>query len=320
MASSDATNSNRTRADSNSSQSGPPPTGPIKGKCVACRKTTKSKVFLTCTICDGEFHTLCLPDWTDIKQNSDIEFLNRPGLNWYCASCHPTLNEYVRGPLIEKSLNMLTSEIQDMKDMMHESVNSNKASFADAINDSKTVKAIATRLEKTINTSEAQSQKRYEEKEREDRCFNAILHLLPEENATHADIFQICEEMSFNPDAITKILRLGRRNMTLPPTEKMRPVKLTFNSMLHRNSFLTNYHYYENRGDTFVTPDHTKEELEKQYQLRQLKRLLSTENPSTTYQVRNGVLRMKARSANEWTVINPSDHAAPVSAPVTQST
>lgn len=74
--------------------------------------------------------------------------------------------------------------------------------------------------------------------------------------------------------------------------------------MLHRNDFMSRYANYDNKEDTFVTPDHTKAELDRQYNLRQLRRRLSDENPDNEYQVRNGTLRMKPKSASTWTDID----------------
>lgn len=257
--------------------------------------------------------------------------MKRPGISWYCSSCKSKLHDYLPIKPIEESLHTLTNEVRNMAKVVSENMEATKAiqtsstisqdmtsevkNLAKLVSDTLEVskaniapgntnqdlKNLATRVE-----SELLAAKNFQIKS--ERSLNAILHRLDESNHTADDVLEFAKCLSFHPNNITKIQRLGQRNMNTDPKSKIRPVKITFSSELNRNEFLRRYNSWSDKLSTFVTPDLSPEAREKEYQMRQNRRALSEANPDNKYQVRNGKILIKTPVNESWSIFNEPDN------------
>ena len=53
-----------------------------------------------------------------------------------------------------------------------------------------------------------------------------MIHGLVENTTTFKELTEICDSIHFNKECMVKIARLGSLNMSLPNTERIRPVKI----------------------------------------------------------------------------------------------
>ena len=143
------------------------------------------------------------------------------------------------------------------------------------------IKVSAARLEEQFTPSQSAQEK-------EIRSVNVILHELKENGNTNNEIMAIAEDISLHPNCITNIKRLGVRNIKLPSAEKLRPTKITFTSPLSAHEFMKRFRDYEDKRGTFLTPDLSKEDRHKEYQLRQERNQLSSQFLANKYQIRQG--------------------------------
>ena len=82
--------------------------------------------------------------------------------------------------------------------------------------------------------------------------------------------------------------------MSLPNTEKIRPVKITFTTVVNKQDFMYTYNNWDNRKGTFCSADLTPEEREavNEYRLRKLREQLRLKFSNRKSQVRNGAIYM----------------------------
>lgn len=271
---------------------------PGPGKCVVCKKSTYNKPTVQCCLCSYEFHTGCMPEWADIVTNSDLKFIKRPGLTWYCSTCKPKLPDYLPIKPIEDTVQALATEVRNMAKLVSETLELHKTTSSTTSQPNIELRDITVRVEKELLQAKTSQQK-------SERSLNAILHKLEEANRTTDDIMEISNCLSFHPSSITKIQRLGQRNMNSNSTVRARPVRITFSSELNRNEFLRRYNSWDDKQSTFVTPDLSPEERDREFRLRQKRRVLTEENPQNKYQVRNGKIMVKAPETNTWSAIKP---------------
>ena len=80
--------------------------------------------------------------------------------------------------------------------------------------------------------------------------------------------------------------------MSLPNTEKIRPVKITFTTVVNKQDFMYRYINWDNRKGTFCSADLTPEEREavNEYRLRKLREQLRLKFSNQQFQVRNGAI------------------------------
>ena len=155
------------------------------------------------------------------------------------------------------------------------------------------LKNTASRLEEQFKASQSAQEK-------EIRNSNVILHKLLENSSTNEEVLAIASDMSMHSSCITNITRLGTRNMKLSPTEKLRPVKITFNNPLNAREFMKRFRDYSDKQGTFVTLDLSKEDGQKEYQLRQERNKLSSQFTANKYQIRQGKIFVRESGTNVW--------------------
>ena len=278
------------------SRSGSTSLGP--NACLSCSLSTYNKASLECYLCHGTTHAACLSDWSDYTKNADINKLfARTGLKWYCGKCEPTLNDYISGSEIRTSLKSLNTRMQEMSQLVCENIQISKTHTTIASPDNTVVSEIKAAVER-IDAS-VQSKKQHEEKE--ERACNAVLHGLAENNTTLNDLTEICDALHFHRSGIVKFVRRGRRNMSLPSTENVHPVKLSFNSEVNRKDFMHRYSNWQYRENKFCTPDLTPEERDWEFKLRKLRDNLKEKFTNRQFQVRNGAIYARTTKHDNWT-------------------
>ena len=138
----------------------------------------------------------------------------------------------------------------------------------------------------------------------------------------HMPEISLLADLGFMQNSAVKISRLGSANQL--NQSKPRPVKIQFRSEVLKIDFLRLLNRFSKRDDMFATQDLTKEEQNKEYQLRMKRNDLASKNPEHNYRVRNGMLQGKAKSSETWTNLdmdgNPKDNAHPLTHNPTIST
>ena len=105
---------------------------PLASKCVKCKLTTRNKAALKCTLCAAEYHPTCSTGWEDAIP-AELKTFKRPGVNWYGVSCFAYLNTFVSLPSVQDNIADFKSQIQDMNNLMCETVSKMKTSYSDAL-------------------------------------------------------------------------------------------------------------------------------------------------------------------------------------------
>lgn len=292
------TNGSKARTGSSSGQ-----TLSGNNSCAACSKSvTRSKCHLKCSTCHEFYHTLCIPEWNDITNQSELAIFDRPGVMWYCAKCQPTLKDYVLASGLKDSVELLSTKVDNVTKLLCENVKISKT-YASVVNDNADIKNIAVRLEEKI-------QKQTISKERNERDLSAIVHGLSETGNTHDYVLDTLDCVSFGPSTVKKITRLGQRvNETSTDSSKIRPVRITFNSEVNKIDFIRRYNNWSDRNNTFATPDLSKEEQERGYKLRVTRRELIAKNPENKYRIRNGSIFVQNTNADPttWEIVPESE-------------
>lgn len=125
------------------------------------------------------------------------------------------------------------------------------------------------------------------DKEKQDRKRSAIVHLISESLNTHNTVLDILDQLGFHRDSVENISRLGRRPMGADNTmTKPRPTKIQFRTETMKIDFLAAFNRWEDRNGSFSTPDLSKDDQLKEYQLRSKKRNLSTRHPDCKFRIK----------------------------------
>ena len=270
--------------------------------CMVCSLSTKSKPSLTCGLCYNPTHTACLSEWNDITKVPELKaIINRAGLKWYCEKCESTLSDYISGGEIQTSLDTMHTRMQALTQLVSENLQVTKTIVSQPPqtipgHDSTVVseiKAAVDRIDASVKTKQKQEQT-------EERSCNVILHGLVENNATLKELSEICDAIHFNKECMVKFSRLGRRNMSLPNTEKIRPVKITFTTEVNKRDFMYRYNSWDYKESTFCTADLTPEEREREYKLRKLRDQLRLKFTNRRFQVRNSAIYARNSPSDPW--------------------
>ena len=103
-------------------------------------------------------------------------------------------------------------------------------------------------------------------------------------------------------ECMVKFAPLGRQNMSLPNTKKIRAAKITFTTVVSKQDFMYTYNNWDNRKGTFCSADLTPEEREavNEYRLRKLWDLLRLKLSNRQSQVRNGAINACNSRSDHW--------------------
>ena len=309
--------SSRNASTSSAGATGAPAIPP--SSCSVCSKTTNKKPALKCCTCFAVTHTACVPEWADIKIETDLnKIIPRTGLMWYCSKCLPKLPHYFYGPEVKPRLEDIDSKIENLTKLVSENYKVCKL-YSQVVDDSKENNAETRALAEELNNRAKQEAL---ERDRLERKQSAILHNLHENYNTHIGVTSLLADLGFMQNSAVKISRLGSANQL--NQSKPRPVKIQFRSEVLKIDFLRLLNRFSKRDDMFATQDLTKEEQNKEYQLRMKRNDLASKNPEHNYRVRNGMLQGKAKSSETWTNLdmdgNPKDNAHPLTHNPTIST
>lgn len=277
------------------STSSPSQTGTTGNRqCKICHKVTRTKPTLSCACCKSTYHASCLPNWNDASP-SELKVFEKPGVLWYCESCYKTLPDYILAPDIKSSLDAVETKIDNLSKLICENVSITK-SYALAASKS----PVLDDFKSAVNRIEERFQKKEDLKEKGVRKLCAVVHGLEESSNDIQQIDSLMRDLSFSPDIVTEISRLGKRNLdkSSHPT-KARPIKLKFTSEVNKIDFMRRFNKYK-PDNSFATPDLSKEEQEAQYQLRVKRRALSSQNPKEKYQIRNGSIYLLDKDKSTW--------------------
>jgi hypothetical protein len=228
----------------------------------------------------------------------ELKTFKRPGVNWYGVSCFANLNTFVSLPSVQDNIADIKSQIQDMNNLMCETVSKMKTSYSDTL-----TSAGVSETREVVNRLETQMITNQNNQEKEERGLNKILHKLAENNTTEDDVVQMCKEMSLWPGAVTKVKRISRRNVLSPPTENIRPVKISFSSELVAREFVKRFRTLEDKRGVFVTPDLSPEERKAEYTLRLQRNSLKELNPLNSYRIRQGKVFVQEQNSYEWSEV-----------------
>ena len=270
--------------------------------CLVCTLSTKSKPSLECNLCFGNTHAACLPDWKDFTKTADLnKFFNRTGLKWYCSKCEPTLGGYISGGEIKTSLDSLHTRMQAMTELVSENLQITKTNVSQPPQPAPSQDStVVSEIKAAVDRIDASVKSKQKQEQIEERCCNAIIHGLVENNTTFKELTEICDSIHFNKECMVKFARLGRRNMSLPNTEKIRPVKITFTTEVNKRDFMYRYNSWDYREGTFCTADLTPEERDREYRLRKLRDQLRLKFSNRQFQVRNGAIYARNSRSDHW--------------------
>ena len=274
------------------------PARPGANQCIRCSKAIGKKLSLKCGTCNLAAHLLCMPEWSDLTSSAELNHvIKRPGLVWYCPNCHPTLKEYFPAPGVKPALDGIDEKLQHITQLLSENSKITK-SFAQVAADQRTaeeeVRAATLRIEE-------RSKKESSDREKCERKQSAVLHNIPKDTNTHDTIFEYLQALGFDCRHVDSISRVGRRT-NRGAQDKSRPVKIKFVSEVIKIDFLRYYNKWEEKADSFATLDLTKEEQQREYNLRCRRRDLQAKNESNRYRVRNGELQQHHRGS--WVTVD----------------
>ena len=275
--------------DSNNSSRNSSPARLTANQCIRCNKAIGRKLSQKCGTCFKPAHLQCMPEWADLNDTNELNHvIKRPGLVWYCPRCHPTLAEYFPAPGVKTALEGVDKKLENIALLLSENSKITK-SFAQ-------VTAEQREAEEEARAATLRIEERYKresnERERSERKQSAVLHNIPEDGNTHDIISGYLQDLGFDNSQVDSISRIGRRSDGFT-REKVRPIKIKFVSEVFKIDFLGSYNSWSERENTFATPDLNKEEQQKEYKLRCLRRNLKSRNESSRYRVRNGELQQQ---------------------------
>lgn len=157
-------------------------------------------------------------------------------------------------------------------------------------------------IKKLINTIKEKPPQPKEVSGREDLRQNVIINGVPEgmKQDLQSRVLTILGGYNIHYTTVSNIYRVGRYKDT---QTRPRPIKLTFISQVVKREFMRNFHQ-DPTNEVYVTNDLTKEEQQKEYDLRVKKRTLVTENPSNKYRIRSGKVESQETSSSPWVALN----------------
>ena len=247
--------------------------------CKSCNKPADGET-IQCDWCGEWEHKTCAK-----LSDNHYKLLNEPSPNimFFCSSCHPkvkvtleasyNINELhisldKRLKLIEEKLSKIPDNLSDhlsqcsllqpIQDMQIQDPQSSIQNTSNSISDISPNK-ISSAVVSLLN----------DEKEREKRCMNIIIHNLPESTAKTGEerkqddiskITEMCNQNLETPTSVTNAVRLGKKS-TDP--NKPRIIKVTVGSKRERAKILSKCTNLRNPSmpshlkKVFITPDLT---------------------------------------------------------------
>ena len=272
--------------------------------CAKCSKVLGKKAVLKCECCHISTHTACLSDWTDIKNDNDLnKITSRSGLLWYCGTCLPKLPQYFYAPGVQPAIDNIGDKIESLTKLVADSYKITRT-YAQVADDTKESGAeVRERLVKLEECTKQQIQ----ERERLERKQSAIIHNVKEDINTHTATLRMLSDIGFTHHSATKISRLGAARTERSSSTKPRPIKIQFRTEIMKIDFLRVYNSWDQRTNTFATPDLSKEEQEREYRLRMRRNQLSAQHSSNKYRVRNGELQQQVNGEGDWVAVGDND-------------
>lgn len=244
-----------------------------KSKCEKCNKTL-SDLTIECESCFNWFHIRCV----DLDA-SDMNTIEKRGIHWFCDKCDHVLNS------IDSRFKALETKLETFIDTQESKSDETYASVVSKIEKSEGV--LSKHLndqEKCIKDQEKQIKNLRNDLSTENRAKNVIIFGINEGESSPADTVELVNSMisecSFMFNATkSNTIRLGAKKV-----DKPRPVRLSLDSEFDKWELLKRINNLKVPG-TFARLDLTKEEQNKDFQLRQQLRDVRKQDPRSTYKI-----------------------------------
>lgn len=282
--------------------------------CSTCNKSTAKGKSLECSLCSVLAHITCVTKDRDISAQ-ELTLLNLPGILYYCPSCMPKLKSYHYWPESDKKLENITGKLDlvttlvaqatemaktcdkkveklnnlvDTTTLQLSQVVENTKSYANVVNQTTDLQ----REVKQVNTQLLKNATEHTNRLVKDqiKC-NAILHGMPALSKEGPnDLLErvravLSDKLYLDPLKLRKAIRIG-----IEKDNKVRPVRLVFDTETCKQEFLIRYNNRENKDRSFAKKDLTKEEQIQEFNLRKKRRELIEQDSTKKYLIRNGKL------------------------------
>lgn len=236
---------------------------------------------IKCSLCDKFTHPACVPDWEGVSATENAAF-ERPGIVYYCIECRPLMKNFAYAPDLDHKIEENNTKIEALIAMVAESLD-NTRTYAQAVKtnneNGEAVIRETKKLEETVRQQSANIS-------REQRKCNAVIYLVEEHQNDAQALYHIFQDLHMNPSNLLGNVRLGKKK----DEGSCRPLKIKFPSEAIKSDFMSRYNSSPNKGATYIKHDLTKEQLDKEFQLRTKRRKLQEDNTGKSFKIRDGII------------------------------
>lgn len=298
--------------------------------CSNCKKSSDKpvggcNVTVSCGTCHSTSHASCIEGWKGKISNHGYDL---PGLVFYCSSCLPKLKEYVYGPTLAENMDECIQQLKSLTNLIGENLTKTK-SYAQVLDENKQQTAEIKTILNTVKSSVDVSQENIKQSINDslptspelqelkvlvnkldhskkltpdpkipeiDIRNNVIIHGVEEgtKDSLQKRVLDLLHDYNIHYSYVTSIIRLGRPK---PDQKRPRPIKVSFISQVVKREFATRFAHNRMEG-IFITNDLTKEQQKQEFDLRNKKRQLQSENENKKFRIHNG--KIEEQTEGKW--------------------
>lgn len=283
-----------------------------KTYCNTCSKNFKENVeCMSCDNCQNWFHFSCIG--ISKAEAKVVTRLEPKGIRFFCLVCNianktrsdfeeslTSINDKITQlARLEDKIEIMSEKIQEISIDFQTKTESETRSYADALTESiQIMKNHDSNITKATQNSCKILANQVDHAEQERRKCCAILHNLDERGVnTLADkLGELCNTLSYPPDLMSVSFRLGAKGKN-ETANKHRPVKIKFTDETKKWDFIKRLNR-DKPQSMFATLDLSKEEREREFNLRQKICDLKKSNPTSIYCIKRG--EIQNRHEGSW--------------------